>query len=189
MTLSNLWRLTEGGPIVVNSNGEPVRCSECPCLCSGSIADWELSETGFEGSDPWTVGENNLTLRLDFEDSQDCGGSNPNSQSGTASSIITTTCPLTMKISWYGQGEAEDPGYETLGIVINGVTVVQAATDGSGGAGCGPVPTVPEGGTTNPQEVELPLGESTIDVTMDTIDAAWHQDAYYEITFEFLVAG
>lgn len=82
---------------------------------------WTTTYSGTSG-DPWTISNNGKTIRYSLEDSQNCGGSNPNTQTGTAVAIIiNTTSNITMGFSFTGIAELQDSGFENIQFYLEDV--------------------------------------------------------------------
>lgn len=82
---------------------------------------WTTTYGGTSGN-PWTISNGGKTIRYSLEDSQNCGGSNPNRQTGTAESIIiNTTSNITMGFSFTGIAELEAIGFENIQFYLEDV--------------------------------------------------------------------
>jgi len=75
---------------------------------------WTTTYGGTSGN-PWSITNGGKTIRYSLEDSQNCGGSNPNTQIGTAEAIIINTeSKITMGFSFTGIAELQDSGFENI---------------------------------------------------------------------------
>ena len=82
---------------------------------------WTTTYDGTFGN-PWTITNGGKTIRYSLEDSENCGGSNPNTQSGTAEAIIiNTTSNITMGFSFTGIAELQDAGFEDIQFYLEDV--------------------------------------------------------------------
>lgn len=75
--------------------------------------NWETSYSGTSGA-PWTISNSGKTIRFTLEDSENCGGSNGNIQSGTAEATFTPSESITMDFSFDGVAELEAVGFENI---------------------------------------------------------------------------
>jgi hypothetical protein len=123
------------------------------------------------------------TIRFTIEDSFDCGGSNPNTQSGTATAEIVTaeTYALTLKI--VGIAELQDEGFENMSVSLNGQAVVSATSnDMDLECAMGPANFT----TLVPPPYILPPGVHTFEIIFTTFDGRYHKDAFYELNLVFV---
>jgi hypothetical protein len=82
---------------------------------------WITTYGGTSGN-PWTISNGGKTIRYSLEDSENCGGSNPNTQTGTAEAIIiNTTSKITMGFSFTGIAELEAVGFENIQFYLEDV--------------------------------------------------------------------
>ena len=82
---------------------------------------WTTTYGGTFG-DPWTISNGGKTIRYSLEDSENCGGSNNNVQTGTAEAIIiNTTSNITMGFSFTGIAELQDSGFENIQFYLEDV--------------------------------------------------------------------
>ena len=82
---------------------------------------WTTTYAGTSG-DPWSITNGGKTIRYSLEDSKNCGGSNPNTQIGTAEAIIiNTSSNITMGFSFTGIAELQDSGYENIQFYLEDV--------------------------------------------------------------------
>ena len=125
-------------------------------------------------------GENWLSQSLQFrvEDSQNCGGENPNTQIGTATANIQIEGedPVTLEINFSGYGEAQSAGFDLIEFSLNGETIGNGQAPG-GGLGCESAPV-----SISPADSQLlQPGPHTLVIDFTTNDGQFHVDAYYEI--------
>jgi len=82
---------------------------------------WTTTYGGTSGN-PWSISNGGKTIRYSLEDSRNCGGSNPNAQTGTAEAvIINTTSNITMGFSFTGIAELEAVGFENIQFYLEDV--------------------------------------------------------------------
>jgi hypothetical protein len=82
---------------------------------------WTTTYGGTSGN-PWSITNGGKTIRYSLEDSQNCGGSNPNTQTGTAEAIIINTeSKITMGFSFTGIAELQDSGFENIQFYLEDV--------------------------------------------------------------------
>jgi hypothetical protein len=82
---------------------------------------WSTTFSGTSGN-PWTISNGGKTIRFSLENSENCGGSNPNTQSGTAEAIIiSATSNITMGFSFTGIAELQDSGFENIQFYLEDV--------------------------------------------------------------------
>ena len=175
------WTLTDsgllGGPNSSNDNN------------TGLTGYWDGT---VEGADyGWNVTEKDTpnreviqSLQFKVEDSQDCGGENPNTQEGTATANIqiTGSSPVNLDIDFSGIGEAQSAGYDLIKFILNGEVIGDGQAPG-GGLGC-----VSDSVLVNPADQQiLEPGSHTLVIDFTTNDGMYHVDAYYEIELKLMV--
>lgn len=116
------------------------------------------------------------SVRISFEVSWNCGGTNSNTQYGTASRHICLCEPTRLTINMTGLVERQDTGYEQAEARVNGTVICSGASVGEG-LGCS-MATVNPSGT-----IDLPAGEHIIELSASTIDGAFHTGAYWDFGF------
>jgi hypothetical protein len=124
------------------------------------------------------------SLQFKVEDSQDCGGENPNTQRGTATANIqiTGSSPVNLDIEFSGIGEAQSAGYDLIKFILNGEVIGDGQAPG-GGLGC-----VSDSVLVNPANQQtLEPGSHTLVIDFTTNDGMYHVDAYYEIELKLMV--
>jgi LSD1 subclass zinc finger protein len=136
----------------------------------GSLS-WSTVE---QGGARWTRSADGLSVRVDFEDSLECGGSNRSEQIGVATGTLVLNQPGVLVITAGGRGErtAED-----LQIFVDGLVVAEDVA--------GPVsgPCNMRGKSAG-ATVELSKGTHTIVVRADTIDGIYHLGAFWQVSFD-----
>ena len=173
----------------------------CPACCIEFTQQWSFTDSGFiDGgqngafrayddpadvpASPWSILNNSLGLRLDWEDDQNCRSHNPYTQYATATCQIIVPKAMIMTVNWSGMGETQDPNYELMSLYVNGGLVgsAHAPGGGQGCAGMGPVISNPP----PPQQVLLNPGPHTLFIDATTNDPLYHFGAWYrfDLTFE-----
>jgi hypothetical protein len=134
---------------------------------------------------PWSILNNGRSLRLDWEDDQNCMSHNPYTQYATAICEIIVPRDTLMTIAWSGMGKTQDPNYELMSLYVDGLLFGSAHAPG-GSQGCaggmGPVVSDPP----PPQQVHLNPGAHTLFISASTNDPLYHFGARYrfDLTFE-----
>jgi hypothetical protein len=159
------WKLTDEGAIAVGHDGSKRNYTSATIPAGGL----------------WSVEPDNLTLKVIWENSLGCpGGSNPNTQSATATINMTTTVAQKIGLDWVGIGELQAPNFETMQVYIDGNLIGSAqAAGGSQGCAMGPVISV----SNYPNGYVLPAGNHIISITATTNDGEYHVGAYYQFSF------
>jgi hypothetical protein len=162
------WKFTDEGSIADGHNGS-LRNYTSTTLPTGAL---------------WSVESDNLTLKVSWENSSGCpGGSNPNTQSATASINMSTSKPQKISLEWVGIGELEAPNFEKMEVYINGNFIGSAqAAGGNQDCAMGPVTSV----NNYPSGYSLPAGNHVISINATTNDGAYHIGAYYQFSFTLL---
>lgn len=159
------WKFTDQGAIASGHNGS-LRNYTSNSMPAGSL---------------WSVDGDNLTLKVSWENSSNCpSGTNPNTQSATATINMTTTKLQKIGLSWIGIGELEAPNFEKMEVYIDG-NLIGSAQAAGGNKGC-------EMGSVNsvnnyPAGYSLPAGNHVIYINATTNDGLFHTGAYYQFTF------
>lgn len=197
--------------------GGSVARVECPCSEEPPAPiftqTWQFTDEGFiaEGHDgspreyddpseipgsPWSLSEDGFRVRIDWENSANCGGSNSNRQIGTAVATIETDRDLLMTVTWSGKGEIQDPSdsnpgtYEHMALLLDDEEIGMARSPG-GGFGCTDLDTGEHvrdvvSFPPSPQQVLVRTGTRVLRINADTVDGLYHIGAWYqfELTFE-----
>ena len=198
-----------GGPVTVNPGPGPIVTEINWTFTDQGFIDYQYPATDYikrtytdptqQDNSPWLQFNDGLALRLTFEDDINCSFYNPNTQTGTASAIVTTTEDTILNITWTGLGERYDPqedgfgAFELMELYVDDVYVSSAESPGyraeGGSEGCvdgkaalAPVISINE----PPQNVLLTAGEHTLSIYCTTNDNNYHSsDAYYEFELSF----
>jgi hypothetical protein len=147
--------------------------------------NWQTTVNNPCSSMPWTISQNNTSIRYTIIDSANCGGPCNALQSGTATATITTgSKDVNMFLQFSGIGEYQDPNYELISFYLNGILLASGNAAG-GQLGCANGPIIQ-------QIFEQPpyfLQKNTtyvffIDFT--TNDGLFHIGCFYQIDLSFL---
>jgi hypothetical protein len=126
------------------------------------------------GGATWSGG--GWSVRIDFEDSYVCGGSNFNTQTGTASRRVCLSVPTRLTVQMIGMVERQDFGFEYAEARVNGMPIASGGSLGEG-LGCAMAPTSAFG------TIDLPAGEHLIELFSSTNDPLYHVGAFWEFHF------
>ncbi len=188
--------LVSGKAAVYNVDGQ---CAACciEFLQRWSFTDQGLIDGGQNGAyrayddpadvpaSPWSILNNGRSLRLDWEDDNNCRYHNPYTQHATATCEIIVPRDTLMTVAWSGMGETQDPNYELMSLYVDGGLVGSAHAPG-GKLGCagGMAPVVSN--PPPPQQVLLTTGPHTLHIDATTNDPLYHFGAWYrfDLTFE-----
>jgi len=124
------------------------------------------------------------SLQFKVEDSADCGGDNPNTQSGTAVANIQVngSSAIILELEFSGIGEAQSAGYDLIKFQLDGDVIGDGQAPG-GGLGC-----TSDSVTVNPAAPQtLEPGPHTLTIDFTTNDGLYHVGAYYEIKLKLIV--
>jgi len=162
-TFTSSWAFTESGAKKNNPSGG-TRSYNAANIPAGAL---------------WSIKPNGLGLRISYEDSADCGGSNSNTQEGTASATINISQPGRIRVAWTGIAEREETGYEKAELKVDGI-LLGSATSPGGKLKCqmGPVVTL----YSAPQGLPIAIGTHNLSISCTTRDGLYHKGAYYEFT-------
>lgn len=157
--------------------------SNCDCCGPPFDIDWQLTWDGMLLGNPWTISNNETSIRFNVEDSSDCGGNNPNTQSGIATATITIGDKnVLMDIDFVGIGELEASGFENIDFYLNGTKIGSAASAG-GNLGCEMGQIIK---TQQPQQQILLANQIyTFLINFSTNDMYFHVGAYYQVDLTF----
>jgi hypothetical protein len=79
--------------------------------------NWVTTHQGAVGN-PWVITNAGKGLRYNVEDSENCGGTNPNIQTGMALATIVITTPTLMGFDFQGNAELQSSGYENISFYL-----------------------------------------------------------------------
>lgn len=134
-------------------------------------------ETGWEkvASNGATWSGDDLVLRISFEDSENCGGTNNQTQSGTASRRVCLEAPMRLTVQMVGLVETQNDGFEEAESRVDGQVVASGGSYGEEG-GCVMRENSAQG------SIDLPAGGHWIELSASTNDGLYHVGAYWEFT-------
>jgi hypothetical protein len=116
------------------------------------------------------------SVRIDFEDSANCGGSNFETQYGFASRRVCLSAPKRLTVHMTGNVERQDFGFDYGETRVNGALV---ASGGSVGEGLGCAMTI----VNADGSIDLPAGDHLIELYSSTNDPLYHVGAYWQFDF------
>jgi len=153
------------------------------CCCEGCCStDWDFSDDGFNDGDPWEEIAD-WHIKIAFEDGVDCGGSNENIQTGTAQKCLDVFEEAEYTINLDGEIEAQNPGFERITVTINrcdgdvaGEQVFTMTRQSTGTGGQCLMVAKHES-----DSVTLEVGKYQVLIDVSTVDAGWHEGAFWEI--------
>jgi len=150
---------------------EGMTCEEPYVPCPSQWA-WVFTE---ENGASWTQVNLNF-VRITFEDSLECGGSNPYIQSGSAEACFVAT-ERELRIVAHGIVETQNAGFEAITVSIDDVVVYSGASVTEGGL------CVME--TLDAERIValVPGRAYRIRIDASTRDPYYHQGALWEVTF------
>jgi hypothetical protein len=172
-------------------------CPEGSSGSSGESSGFSGSSSGSSG-DPfpaftWSSGTwggatwsiiNGRFIRMDFEDSANCGGTSTSVQGGNATTNFYLSVPARLTVHMNGRVERNIPGFDTADVVVDGDILNPIAAGGSTGWGgqtraqdCVMIDTSTSG------SIDLAPGYHSIWVRCDTVDEFFHVGAYWEFHF------
>jgi len=132
----------------------------------------------------WVISSDNLAIRYNVSDSQNCGGTCNATQTGTATATITVGASDTyLNIDFEGIGELEASFYEVITFKLDGTQIARGNAPG-GGLQCQMGPIV--------ETIQVPgpylLSAGTVHtllINFSTNDPLFHVGAYYQVNLSF----
>ena len=158
------------------------------------VLTWNTSQTGIEpscGAGGWYVTNQGLLIRYVIQDSQNCGGCNPNTQTGSATATISTgASSYYFSYNLSGVAEYQNAAYELMDLYLNEVgspitTKLVTATAIEGGLGCnyyGPADQIVH---VQPPVVLAANKSYNFILNFTTNDPLYHLNCYYECSLNF----
>ena len=136
-------------------------------------AGWVFTQVGGAS---WTQPAGN-TVRIGFQDSDDCGGTNGVRQSGTATMTVTLAQPQTLTVTMSGLVERfGTAGLDRGSVTVDGAPLLSAGSTTAPGSPCAMAPMSLSG------SVSLGPGTHTIVASGDTMDGLSHTGAFWSFT-------
>lgn len=139
--------------------------------------DWEIASiSGF--LNPGSVILRNDGLRVNIEDSLNCGGSNGNVQRFVIRKTINVLSGTgTISATVTGLAETQDTGFEMMFVYVNGSLIYQSTSRDLNG-GCAMGSPLVQLNTSAP----LNYGDNLISVEFTTGDGLFHVGGFYDVT-------
>lgn len=151
------------GQLEAIANGENFEGLGCWSFTAENGASWERIGNG---------------IAIDFEDSANCGGDNPDRQFGSATAKLVTNERRDMTVRLSGLVEQQNSGFDVGQFLLDGLTI--ATIEGQNdGLGC------VMGNQSITVTVPLEPGTYDIEFTGDTIDGRYHVDCSLECELSF----
>ncbi len=169
-------KLTPEGK-VITKDGKP----SCTC-CGTCLIEWDTSVySGQLVGNPWVVSLGGSRIRVNIEDSENCGGVNADIQTAEATATVTVgAVDINLGFDFSGIAEEEATGFEVIQFYLNGVLVADATSPGTiGGDTCLMGPAVATYHVAPPYLLPA-LSVNTLLITFTTNDGLYHYGAYYE---------
>lgn len=169
---------------VIMRDGKP---STCCCGC-GLVWDTSVYYGQLYGN-PWVVSNGGNTIRVNVEDSWNCGGSNWDIQTAEATATIKVGAnDVDLDFSFSGIAEEQEIGFENILFYLNWNLVAIATSPGSNGGAPPPNDTCNQGPAVTtyfvPPPYRLPAGSvNLLKIYFTTGDGNYHQGSYYEANF------
>jgi hypothetical protein len=139
----------------------------------GPPGAWVFTQAGGAS---WTQPAAN-TVRIGFQDSDDCGGTNGLRQLGTATMTLTLAQPQTLTVTMSGLVERfGTPGLDFGGFTVDGAPLLSAASTTAPGSPCAMA------GMSLSGSILLSAGTHTIVASGDTMDGLSHVGAFWSFT-------
>jgi hypothetical protein len=135
--------------------------------------DWEF----FDEGGAWWSGSG-WSIRINYEDSTECGGTNFNTQGGSAIRRVCLSRPRRLIVTMTGMVETHRAGYELAYVYVNNLLVAWGQSYEENG-GC----TMRE--ATASGFIDLPAGEHLIELWSSTGDELYHVGAYWQFDFSW----
>ena len=185
---------------VTTTDGSSVSCSEEWTVCADPVTacpltiDWSPATLlGFTGNPLTFTGS---TVRCDWEDSANCGGTNPNTQTAYMAGTFVAPSAGTVLLTFDGVGELQNAGYETIIVEMErpgdpGLNLVAAEISVGGDLGCTIAPQVttqlgPDTVAYSGRQYEIPVGAGVTNIVLrfSTNDPIWHINCWGAVTFD-----
>lgn len=150
--------------------------------------DWILTVNNPCDANPWVITNDNKSIRYNITDSLDCGGTCNDTQSGTATAIITVGKKrVIMDLDFEGIGELEASNFELIEFYLDGILIADAHAAG-GGLDCTAFGPVVKSYIIPPPYILEPNTTHVLYVTFTTNDEYYHVGCYYQIDLDFITS-
>lgn len=145
---------------------------------------WATTFAGTLNGNPWSITTSGRDVSFYMEDSLNCGGSNSNTQYGTAVATVSVgVYPIYMTYSFTGNVEQQDTNYENMSFFLNDILLTEATSQNLDLSCTMGLPI-----STTYFEPPYLLSAVTVNefkITFTTGDGLYHKDAYYKINLGF----
>lgn len=151
---------------------DPIRIGSFDCIAQGEqIECADPYDFVAEGGATWSSAGD--ALRLDFEDSVNCGGSDPAPQFGSVKIAVTLFTPRELTATLTGRVERENEGFDIGRILVDGHLLCELQGTGEH-LGCAMADL------TRSASMALDAGEHLVELVGNTVDELFHVGAYFE---------
>jgi hypothetical protein len=135
----------------------------------------------------------NIHVRLDWETSSNCGGSNNRVQSATLTIVTNWVINRLINFEIDGRAEAQNTGFEALMLSINNKLIFSSQSEGFEDGCKSAIPVIytffgarPSGkGLAKFSALTGPEQLTFIRFNLSTVDTLFHVDAYYDLKINF----
>lgn len=147
---------------------------ECKCC-------WQVT-SNFLTPSVSILGGTPPNVRIDFQNSSNCGGPASARQFVSLSNNINVLSETTLNIDINGLIEAEDAGFERIEVIVD-ENLVASSMSVDDNYGCTMKPVNSGDQPNKSGSIDLCPGCHSIKITADTIDGQYHAGAYYTVNF------
>lgn len=142
------------------------------CCRGGVPYTWTFHATG--GASWTTLGP--YHIHIEWEDSQNCGGTNSDIQTGDAEITIISDEPQTVTVALTARIETQNAGFDGITLFVNGDEAYTHFSTEEGGS-CAMEEFEDE------IEIDLVEGANVIRVEFTTVDPLYHTDGFWDLDF------
>ena len=147
-----------------------------PCECQWIIERAESPVTPSCSPDI-TILSDQFGVRVAFQDSVNCGGSCNQVQTAKLSTnFYVSQNGVQLTANAFGSIEAQDPGFEALQVSVDGINLINLMSMNSN-------KECEMEDRSDSNSITLPVGCHKIEIFTSTVDARWHKNAYWQVTF------
>jgi len=139
-----------------------------------SICPWEFTAEG--GA---SVATNDAQATINYEDSLNCGGLNPNRQSATVRRELFLNAPRDVVLELTGRVERQHANFDVANVSVNGINVLSMHGEPDL-LGCAMALK------TATASVTLPIGLNSLEFEGDTVDGQYHVNAFHRLRLTVL---
>lgn len=149
--------------------------------------EWNsLSWAGQNNGDPWVITRNGSRIRVNVEDSENCGGSNDNIQTaGAEAQIQVGASDIYLGFEFSGIAEVQATGFEAIYFYLNGNLVASATSPGGNTSAedtCEMGPSIVDYHVPPPYLLEADT-LNYLEIEFNTGDSLYHVNSYYQANF------